>query len=145
MNYCIYKLTDASDRLFYIGITINPKARLKYHRIKFGYKINMETIETIDCTHDAAAVMEQQYIDKYRGLGYILLNSHSRMLKGKSPMSAKDKELSAKELQTIKIKESTLPKLRRFVKDMGYVQYEFITKAIEEKIERETIKKSQKS
>jgi predicted GIY-YIG superfamily endonuclease len=105
----IYNLTDTKDNsIFYVGVTANPKKRLKDHLIcksnksKYnkiqsvlsnGFDIKMNVLKEVE-DRDLAEFIESEYIDLYSKNGINLLNMNSG---GNTPPSKKNKIYTAEQ------------------------------------------------
>ena len=69
----IYYLYRKNQIPFYIGKTKNPSERLKNHKLKFGFEVEMEVIREVKNWRR----WEKYYIKKYRDLGYQLENKNN--------------------------------------------------------------------
>ena len=95
---CVYKLTNTITGKFYIGSTINFKARMKYHKYSYSHNANSDlaadlckygwsafTAEILEiCTLDNVRTRERHYIDATRAVekGYNMVpatNYHDLM------------------------------------------------------------------
>ncbi len=81
-NRFVYEIADHSQKAVYVGLTCNPNKRLKEHRsspkgviARHGSEYDLEMAllsELIPAV--IAAQKEQFFIDKYRAMGYEILN-----------------------------------------------------------------------
>lgn len=94
MVYSVYVFLDDKNRPYYVGMTSNMTRRRKDHLFEIktmntlpkyvmarklfgrGHKFKMRRIRTAK-TETRAYALERQYIQKYRKMGYILMNCTS--------------------------------------------------------------------
>lgn len=107
-NKTIYALIDPIlNHVKYIGITTNPKNRLRQHcdlnhnsnlhnldkfeyltvMLEFGHKWEMLILDTIPAVE--AKFWEHHYIDLYKSFGFVLLNGTTDGLKTKTTFRKK--------------------------------------------------------
>lgn len=88
---CVYKLTNTVTGKFYIGSTLNFKARMKYHRYSYSHNANVELGSDIakygwsafsaeileECTPENVRARERYYIDTMHAVenGYNMVHA----------------------------------------------------------------------
>ena len=74
----IYVLRNTDWKIFYVGITTNPKARLSSYRGTYGPYIELEIIQT-EFQEEMPLAAEQRWIRHYQRIGMKLENKQSRI------------------------------------------------------------------